>query len=92
MKNRRLLALVIGLASIACSSTVWVALMLRHLPHAVYWNLSAGTSLLLWGLGIALAGIAAWVGSRKWAWAALLPALSVVLFFVLVNVLEPGAH
>jgi hypothetical protein len=39
--------------------------------------------------GIVLALTAAWIGSRKWAWAALLPVGSVVLFFVLVSVLEP---
>ena len=87
--NRRAIAFVLGLASIACSSAVWVAVLLRHLPDPVFWNLSAARSLLLWGLGIFLAVAAAWIGSRKWAWAALLPVGSVVLYFVLINSLEP---
>jgi hypothetical protein len=90
--NRRAISFVVGLASIASSSVVWIAVLLRHLPNPVFWNLSAATSLLLWGLGIVLALTAAWIGSRKWAWAALLPVGSVVLFFVLVNLLEPRGH
>ncbi len=92
MRNSKRIALVFGIASLACSSTVWVALVLRHLPHAIYWNLSAGTSLLLWGAALVLAGLAAWLGPRKWAWAALLPIGNVLLFFALINLLEPKGH
>ena len=90
--NRRSIASVVGLASIASSSAVWVAVLLRHLPSPIFWNLSAATSLLLWGLGIVLSLVAAWIGPKKWAWATLLPVGSVVLFFSLVNLLEPRGH
>jgi hypothetical protein len=92
MKNTSLIALIFGVASVACSSVVWIALLLRHLPRPIYWNLSAGTSLLLWGTAVALAGLAAWLGSKRWAWAALLPVGSVLLFFALVKLLEPTGH
>lgn len=92
MKSTPQISVLLGVASVACSSAVWIALLLRHLPQPIYWNLSAGTSLLLWGAALVLAGVAAWMGSRRWAWAALLPVGSVLLFFALVNFLEPKGH
>ena len=45
--NRYAVASVVGLASIASSTVVWIAVLLRHLPNPVFWNLSAAMSLLL---------------------------------------------
>jgi hypothetical protein len=78
MISRKAFASLIGFAGILCSVTFFVGACVNAVPY-----LSFGGMLTFGTLGIVLPLIAAKLGSRLWAWAALLPVISVIIGFVL---------
>jgi hypothetical protein len=91
MKWRTAIANVIGCIGIACSFAFWIeACVSKVVGHTPVW-LDMGLDGWVWGwaLGIVLALTAAVLGPRRWAFAALLPIVSFLVFIVLVGLSPP---
>jgi len=85
------LANALGYASIICSSLFWVLLawsvVSEHFPASL--DLPFNGWALIWAVGLLLALIAAALGPRRWAFAALLPIVSLFAAVTLINLREP---
>ena len=82
--NRYSSAKIIGFVAILCSLTFWVEVAVTTIiGHTPFW-LDVGFKgwFVGWALGVLLALLAAWLGSRRWAFVILLPVIS---FFVAVT-------
>lgn len=86
MMNRRLISNSIGCLSIACSLGLWVLVcigrVIGHFPLLP--DLPFNGWVLIWAAGLLLALAAAALGSRRWAFAAILPVISFIAAFVIV--------
>jgi len=79
-----------GIGSLACSLSFWLVLALRFVPaFPKSIDLSFSYWVAIWLIAVILALIAATLGSRRWALAALLPAVTLFLAIVLINLGEP---
>ena len=83
------LADAFGYASLVCSLSFWILLALRLVPRFPRIDLSFNYWLAIWIVGLVLAFVAAARGSKRWAWATLLPLVSFFLVTVLIHVMEP---
>jgi len=88
MKSK--LANTFGYVSVLCSVSFWVLLVLDRIPGFPMKgiDLSANYWAAIWGVAVLLALVAAAIGSRRWAWAALIPIANIALLIVLVNLQE----
>ena len=81
---------MIGCLSIACSLGLWVLVcigrVIGHFP--MHPDLSFNGWMLIWAAGLLLALVAAILGSRRWAFAAILPIVSFFAAIVIVNLPE----
>ena len=85
MMIRKLISNSIGCLSIACSLGFWILVgvgrMIGHFP--VLFDLPFNEWVLIWAAGLLLALAAAALGSRRWAFAAILPVISFIAAFVI---------
>ncbi len=90
MTSRRTISKLIGCLSLVCSLGFWVLVcvgqVMGHFP--VLPDLPFSGWVLIWTAGLLLALIAAALGSRRWAFAALLPVISLFAAIVIVNLPE----
>jgi hypothetical protein len=88
--NSKSSANAFGYASLLCSLSFWILLALRLIvPGFPKIDLSFIYWLVIWTVGLVLAFVAAAHGSKRWAWAALLPLGSFFLVTVLIHLMEP---
>jgi hypothetical protein len=92
MRSSHQLSSLLGWTSIAFSGAIWLVVLLRLIPHVPPLSISANVCFVGWAIGIVLAFVAAAVGSRRWALAALVPVANFIVFFLLVNLMEPRGH
>jgi hypothetical protein len=86
--TRKVVANFIGWISVLCSVAFWVLLALLAVIGSPKADLAFGQWALVWGVALVLAIVAAAIGSRRWALAALLPVFNFLSLFVLVNLQE----
>jgi hypothetical protein len=76
--NRRVAANIIGCLGILCSIGFWIEVAVTRVTGATPHLLDMGLDgwIACWALGLVLALLAATLGSRRWAFGALLPLAS----------------
>lgn len=80
------MANVLGCLGLACSSLMWVSAVLQMIPDSPIeiteeWWLLGGIA------GAILALVASTIGARRWAIAAALPVVNMLVFFTLLKFL-----
>jgi hypothetical protein len=74
--DRQITSGVIGFISILCNLPLLVVVCTNLHPCRI--DALLANCLVVLGIGIVLALCAAWVGSKRWAWAAALPFVTVL--------------
>jgi fatty acid desaturase len=85
----KLLSNVLGYMSVFGSLTVVMEIALNAIPHFRRIDLPLTTLAVIWLVAFLLAIAAALLGSRRWAFAALLPVLMFILALAVVYLNEP---
>jgi hypothetical protein len=88
MRTKNTIANIMGILSILSSASFWILFGLRAFPTLSKLDLTFNQLLVMWIGAIVLALFAALIGSKRWAYVAMLPVINFLFAILVMNLME----